>query len=193
MARVKAHADSGRHFAVLSAERSNLSPSENKARHEHLKKHLATTGYGHREVEGHYEGGKEKSIMVHAKGTGNAHGKRLLKDMKAVGAKYGQDSVLHHNGRKATLHGTNKSGWPGKGKRAGVGKIAHNRPTAPFQTETKPTRGADKPVRPKDLKRSASQHKASARFTTEELNTMENFFLMLEQEGYQMGEFFTFE
>ena len=80
LARLHKHAQEGRHYAVLSAHRpeGEATPEQNKARHAELKKKLTAQGYAHKEVEGHYEGSKEKSIMVHAKGTGDEHGKQLL-------------------------------------------------------------------------------------------------------------------
>lgn len=135
LARVKHHAEAGRHSVTISAQRGNLSKSENEKRHKELKKKIASQGYGYREAEGHWEGGKEKSLMVHAKGVGNKHGAQLHRDMKAHAEHYGQDSFLHHNGKTGVLHGTNDSGYPGKNKRALVGhKITANPPKSDFQT-----------------------------------------------------------
>jgi hypothetical protein len=135
-----------------------VSPEQNKKNHEELKKKLTAQGYTHKDVEGHWEGGKEKSILVHAKGKGDEHGKQLLHDIKKHGEHYNQDSILHHDGKTATLHGTNKTGFPGHGKTENVGKMAFNKPHAPFQTETKPK--SDKPLKP------GRTSKGSARFTT---------------------------
>jgi hypothetical protein len=45
---------------------------------------------------------------------------------------------MHHGGSGsssgASLHGTNKTGFPGKNKKVPVGKVKFNRPSAPFQT-----------------------------------------------------------
>lgn len=160
LARLAKHAEEGRHYAILSSQRPHdeVSPEQNKKNHEELKKKLTAQGYTHKEVEGHWEGGKEKSILVHAKGKGDEHGKQLLHDIKKHGEHYNQDSILHHDGKTATLHGTNKTGHPGYGKSENVGKMAFNKPHAPFQTETKPK--SDKPLKP------GRTSKGSARFTT---------------------------
>ena len=149
LSRLSSNIKSGRHFAILSAQRSGLSKQENERRHAGLKKKLTAQGYGHKEVEGHWEGGKEKSIMVNAKKTGATSGAKLRYDMNRHGKAYGQDSVFHHNGTEGKLNGTNRSGYPGKGKSVSVGKVAYNKPDSPFQTEMRP-----------------SKKKAKARFTT---------------------------
>ena len=161
LARLHKHAQEGRHYAVLSAHRpeGEATPEQNKARHAELKKKLTAQGYAHKEVEGHYEGSKEKSIMVHAKGTGDEHGKQLLHDVKEHGKHYNQDSIFHHDTKSAKLHGTNATGFPGKGKEEGVGKTKFNKPDSPYQTETKPK--SDKPLK------AGRTSKGSAKFTTE--------------------------
>ena len=140
LARVHAHAEEGRHFVALSAERSNLSKKENEGRMNELKGKLKAQGYGYKKAEGKWEGGKENSLIVHAKGPGQGHGNNLVKDMKQHAAHYGQDAILHHNGHHGTLVGTNDSGYPGKNKTASVGKIKANQPSAPFQTELRPSK-----------------------------------------------------
>ena len=78
LARLAKHAEEGRHYAILSSQRPHdeVSPEQNKKNHEELKKKLSAQGYTHKEVEGHWEGGKEKSILVHAKGKGGAIARR---------------------------------------------------------------------------------------------------------------------
>ncbi len=161
LARLHKHAEKGRHFVVLSAQRGSdeASPEENKKRHAELKKKLTAQGYGHKEVEGHWEGGREKSIMVHAKEPGDEGGKKLHHDMVQHAKHYNQDAIFHHDGKKGELHGTNETGYPGKGKTEPVGKIKYNKPNAPFQTETKPK--SDNPLK------QGRTTKGSARFTTE--------------------------
>jgi hypothetical protein len=161
LARLHKHAQEGRHYVVISAHRGSdeATPEQNKKRHEELKKKLSSQGYAHKEVEGHWEGGKEKSIMVHAKDKGDDAGHKLLSDMKKHGEHYNQDAILHHDGKKATLHGTNKTGFPGHGKTENVGSMKYNKPDAPFQTEMKPK--SDKPLK------AGRTSKGSARFTTE--------------------------
>ena len=121
-AKIKAHADSGRHFVALSAQRAEASTQENNARHKELKKKVRAQGYGFREVEGHWDGGKEKSLIVHAKKPGTDSGAELHKDMIDHAINYHQDAIMHHDGAVAKFHGTNDSGWPGKGKVETAGK-----------------------------------------------------------------------
>ena len=161
LARLHKHAQEGRHYAVLSAYRpeGEATPEQNKARHAELKKKLTAQGYAHKEVEGHYEGGKEKSILVHAKGKGDAHGRQLLHDVKEHGKHYNQDSIFHHDTKSAKLHGTNATGFIGKDKTEDVGKTHYNKPESEYQTETKPK--SDKPLK------AGRTSKGSARFSTE--------------------------
>lgn len=161
LARLHKHAQEGRHYAVLSAYRpeGEATPEQNKARHAELKKKLSAQGYAHKEVEGHYEGSKEKSILVHAKGKGDAHGRQLLHDVKEHGKHYNQDSIFHHDTKSAKLHGTNDTGFVGKDKTEPVGKTRYNKPESEYQTETKPK--SDKPLK------AGRTSKGSARFSTE--------------------------
>lgn len=157
LARLHKNTEAGRHYSILSAHRTGLSAEENAKRHKELKSKINAQGYSHREVEGHWEGGKEKSIMVHAKATGNKAGEELRHDMNNHGKHYDQDSVFHHNSKTGHLRGTNKTGYPGKGKSEKVGKQTFNRPSSPFQTETKPKGNT--------LKKGRTD-KSSAKFTT---------------------------
>jgi len=135
LARVVKHAADRRHFVSVSAQRSHLSKKDNEKRHKELKKKVSSQGYGYRETEGHWEGGKEKSLMVHAKGAGNKHGAQLHKDMVAHAKHYDQDSILHHTGKTGVLKGTNKTGFPGEGKTSKVGsKMSINPPKSDYQT-----------------------------------------------------------
>ena len=138
LSRMHKHFEDGRHISIISAQRDGLSKSENESRHKELRKKLTDMGYGHREVVGHWDGNKEKSVMVFAKGTGEKAGHSLRTDVNSLGRHYDQDSVFHHDGKKGSLHGTNKTGWVGDGKDIGLGKIRYNRAEAPYQTETKP-------------------------------------------------------
>jgi uncharacterized protein YwqG len=148
LSRLHQHSKAGRHFSVISAERDGLTPQENHARTKELKKKLTSQGYGYKNAEGHWQGGKEHSLLVHAKEKGDEAGNKLKSDMIQHGIHYDQDSVLHHDGKTATLHGTNHTGYPGFNKSENVGRVATNKPKAEFQTELKPGK------------------KSSARFTT---------------------------
>lgn len=122
----------------MSAERGGLTPAQNAARMQELKHKLRSQGYGFKKSKGVWEGGSERSIIVHAKGTGDKHGKQLVRDMKKHASHYDQDAVFHHGGKKGRLIGTNHSGFPGKGKVKHVGKVKYNpSEKAPFQTKFK--------------------------------------------------------
>jgi hypothetical protein len=138
LARVKKHIDDGRPFAGISAERSHLSPQENKKRMKQLEKMVREKGYGYKKGEGQWEGGKERSLKVHANGTTPEHHKQFKNDMVELGRHFDQDAVFHHDGEAGKLIGTNDTGYPGKDKVEKVGKVRYNRSKAPFQTELKP-------------------------------------------------------
>lgn len=137
LARVKKNVDDDRHFVGMSAERSGLSPEDNKKRMKDLMKRVRGMGYGYRKTEGRWEGGKEKSIVVNANKPGAEHGKKLKQDMKRLASDFDQDAVFYHSGKEGKLIGTNKTGYPGKGKVEKVGKVRYNRADAPFQTAYK--------------------------------------------------------
>ena len=142
LARMYQHSKEGRHFVGISAARPGQSKKERKAATEKLQKYLRKRGYGYRKAEGHYEGDKEPSLVVHAKRRGTRAGKKLLKLAKKAGSRHDQDSILHHDGKTAKLVGTNKTGFPGKGKSEKVGtKLKYNNPESPFQTELRPGKG----------------------------------------------------
>lgn len=149
LARVTHHAKEGRHFVGLTSYRTGKSSKENKSSFKELKQKIRKQGYGFREAEGHWEGGKERSLVVHAKAPGAEAGRDLVRDMIGHGRHYGQDSIYHHNGEAGHLIGTNESGYPGNKKVVRVGKLRYNKPEAEFQTELRP-----------------SKKKAPARFTS---------------------------
>jgi len=139
LARMKQHSDEERHFVGISAARPGLSKKEIKARMKALGQHFRKNGYGFRKAEGHYEGEKEPSMIVHAKKPGRKAGAELMRVAREAGKKFGQDSVLHHSGRTARLVGTNKTGYPGMGKSEKVGsRLKYNNSESPFQTELRP-------------------------------------------------------
>ena len=139
LARLQKHIEGDRHFVGMSAERSNLTPKENSARMKELKSKLKERGYGYKNAKGVWEGGHEKSVIVHAKDKGTKPGAELRRDMKKLAKDYDQDAILHHGGKgkEAKLIGTNETGFPGKGKKEPVGKVKYNRPDAQFQTQFK--------------------------------------------------------
>ena len=151
LARMQKFQEEGRHFVAISTERPGLSKNEIKSRNKELVSSAREAGFGVRKTKGMYEGGSETSHIIHAKAPGREAGAELVAFGRKMGQKYGQDSILHHNGKSARLIGTNETGYPGMGKSEKVGeKLKYNRPEQPFQTELRP-----------------SKKKSPARFTTE--------------------------
>lgn len=151
LARMHQKQEEGTHFVAISTERPGLTKKQVKARNDELVASARAAGYGVRKAQGHYEGSKESSHIIHAKAPGKEAGADLVRFARSQGKKYDQDSILHHNGKTARLVGTNETGFPGMDKSEKVGgKLKYNNPESPFQTELKP-----------------SKKKAPARFTTE--------------------------
>lgn len=150
LARMQKHQEEGRHFIGISTERPGLTKKEVAGRNKELVSMAREAGFGVRRAEGHYEGGKESSHIIHAKAAGREAGAELVAFGRKAGKKFGQDSVLHHNGKTARLIGTNETGFPGMDKSEKVGgKMKFNNPQSDFQTELRP-----------------SKKKSPARFTT---------------------------
>ena len=139
LARMVALGKQGRHFGVVSTERPGLTKKEVRGRNRELVKMARAEGFGVRRAEGHYEGGKESSHLIHAKGSGREGGAELVGFLRKAGKHFGQDSVFHHNGQTARLIGTNETGFPGMNKSEKVGtKLRYNNPESEFQTELRP-------------------------------------------------------
>jgi len=142
--RVKSKSDKGG-MAIMSAERGDKSKSQNKARSKQLTKDIRGAGLpGPTKVKGRYTenpGTKdekkvsEKSYVI---SSGKKSKKKFKKAVAKLGAKYDQDSVLVQKKGKggASLTGTSKTSWPGKGKNVKVGKMKPGR-TGEFDTKVK--------------------------------------------------------
>lgn len=138
LSRLHGHIERGHMVGFISASRGNLSPAENNKRTKELKKSLKQHGYTPVPVKGEYiedhngakKKVKEKSFMIHsgqtyasslAKDPSAAHN-IFLKVLKSHGEKFGQDSVLSVSKKHGSVfHGTGKSDWVPKGKRARIG------------------------------------------------------------------------
>jgi hypothetical protein len=143
-ARVQQHTQN-RSIGMILASRSNLTSEENRQRHTALKSDVRKAGYGFIDIKGRYveNYGKanalnvdQHSLLVVGKiGDDKGH---LLGHLKHLATKYNQDSILHkpHKSEKAWLHGTNETGYPGKGKAVEVGSWHPNR-TAEFNSMMK--------------------------------------------------------
>lgn len=146
LSRMQKNIEDKRHFSAISAERSHLTPEENAARMSSLENDVKELGYGYKKSRGVWQGGGESSIIIHAKDKGEKAGGDLRRDVIRLGKKYGQDSVLHHDGNTGRLHGTNDTGWPGMGNTKKVGRVAFNARDAEFQTQYNPSKPED--IRP---------------------------------------------
>ena len=132
-------------MAIMSAQRGDKSKKENKARSSQLEKDIRGAGLpGPTNVSGRYTENPgtpdekkvgEKSHII----TPGKKGKRKFKKaIEKLGKKYDQDSVLIQRKPKgsATIKGTSKTSWPGKGKNVGVGKMNPGK-TGEFDTKVK--------------------------------------------------------
>jgi len=130
-------------MAIMSAERGDKSKKQNAARSKQLGKDIRGAGLpGPTKVKGRYTenpGTKdekkvsEKSYVI---SQGKKGKRKFKKAVEKLGKKYNQDSVLIQRKKGATIKGTSKTSWPGKGKNVKVGKMRPGR-TGEFDTTVK--------------------------------------------------------
>ena len=117
---LKSKSDKGG-MAVLSGSRGDKSAKENRARAKQLDKDIRGKGLpGATKVTGRYvekgDDGKEKKVKErsHVVTSGKMGKRKFKKAVKALGKKYGQDSVIAQTKGKgsATLARTRKGGLP---------------------------------------------------------------------------------
>ena len=127
LSRIQSKAKKG--IAVMSASRGDKSAKENRARGKQLDKDIrGRFGRGATKVTGSYvekgDDGKEKKVKErsHVVTSGKMGKRKFKKTVKALGKKYGQDSVLTQTKKTGTLSATRKGGL-GKAKRIGLGKF----------------------------------------------------------------------
>jgi len=157
--RIKSKSDKGG-VAILSAQRGDKSSTENKARSKQLEKDIRGAGLpGPTKVSGRYtenpgtshetkvgekshvvSSGKmgKKTFKKTVQKLGTEGGLKHKKNVESEVSKDDQDSVLIQRkpGGSATLKGTSKTSWPGKGKNVGVGKMKPGK-TGEFDTKVK--------------------------------------------------------
>lgn len=138
LSRIAKFGQEKRHFVAITSERSSKSKKENEKNLKELKGKLKAQGYGYRRAQGQWEGGKEKSLIVHAKEPGAESGRELVRDMLQHGRHYDQDSIFHNNGDAGHLIGTNETGYPGNKKVVRKGITSYNKEKTDFQTEFRP-------------------------------------------------------
>jgi hypothetical protein len=142
--RVRSKSEKGG-MAIMSAQRGDKSKSENKARSKQLEKDIRGAGLpGPTKVSGRYTENpgtsQEKKVgeKSHVVSSGKMGKRKFKKAVEKLGKKYDQDSVLIQRKPKgsATIKGTSKTSWPGKGKNVGVGKMNPGK-TGEFDTKVK--------------------------------------------------------
>ena len=129
LSRIKSKSDKGG-IAILSGSRGDKSKKENQARAKQLDKDIKGKGLpGATKVTGSYDERDEKTGKTtkvkersHVVSSGKMGKRKFKKAVKALGKKYGQDSVLTQTKKTGTLSATRKGGL-GKSKRITAGKF----------------------------------------------------------------------
>ena len=129
LSRIKSKSDKGG-IATLSADRGKLSRKENQKRSQQLQKdNRGKFGRGPTKLKGSYDEKDEKtgkSRKVKEKSFAIDRGKmskrKFKKEIKKLGKKYEQDSVLTQTKKTGILHATRKGGL-GKSKNVKLGKF----------------------------------------------------------------------
>ena len=129
LSRIKSKADK-KGIAVVSASRADKSSKENRSRAKELDKDIRSKfSRGATKVTGSYvekddKTGKETRVKErsHVIDSGKLGKRKFKKKVKALGKKYGQDSVLTSGKKGGTLSATRKGGL-GKKKGIGVGRF----------------------------------------------------------------------
>ena len=144
LSRIQSKSDKGG-IATMSADRGNLSRKQNQARAKQLQKEIrGKFGRGPTKLKGSYDEKDEKtgeSRKVKEKSFAIDRGKmgkrKFKKEVKKLGKKYGQDSVLTQTKKTATLHATRKGGLGPKTKGIGVGKFRAQKKNPEGQSQIK--------------------------------------------------------
>jgi len=144
LSRLKSKHDKGG-VAVLSGSRGDKSSKENKARAKSLDKDIRSKfGKGATKVTGKYtekddKTGKETRVKErsHVVTSGKMGKRKFKKEVKKLGKKYGQDSVLTQTKKTATLHRTRKGGLEKKGENVGRFKPQGKNPYGQSQIKGK--------------------------------------------------------
>ena len=128
LSRIKSKSDKGG-IALMSASRGDKSKKENRARAKQLDKDIRGRGLGGAtKVTGSYmekgDDGKERKVKErsHVVTSGKMGKRKFKKEVKKLGKKNGQDSVLTKTKKTGTLSATRKGGL-GKSKNIKLGKF----------------------------------------------------------------------
>lgn len=130
----------GHAYVGISAVRKGNSDSVNRKNMGEMESKIKKLGYGYRKTKGMWLGGEEDSFTVYAKKPGKKHSDELFRHMHQLASHYDQDSILHHDGKSAKLHGTNDTGFPGRGNQLAVGTNHYNKQNPDGMTGFKPNR-----------------------------------------------------
>ena len=129
LSRIKSKSDKGG-IALMSASRGDKSAKENRERAKQLDKDIRGRGLGGAtKVTGSYmekgDDGKERKVKErsHVISSGKKGKRKFKKEVKKLGKKYEQDSVLTQTKKTGTLSATRKGGLGPKTKGIGVGKF----------------------------------------------------------------------
>ena len=143
LSRIKSKSDKSG-IATLSGDRGNLSKKQNQARSQQLQKDIrGKFGRGPTKLKGSYLENpgskderkvKEKSFAIDR---GKIGKRKFKKEVKKLGKKYGQDSVLTQTKKTATLQATRKVGLGPKTKGIGVGKFRAQKKNPEGQSQIK--------------------------------------------------------
>ena len=144
LSRIKSKSDKSG-IATLSGDRGNLSKKQNQARSKQLQKDIrGKFGRGPTKLKGSYlekdkETGKERKVKEKsfAIDRGKMGKRKFKKEVKKLGKKYGQDSVLTQTKKTGTLHRTRKGGLDTKGMNVGKFKPQGKNPYGQSQIKGK--------------------------------------------------------
>ena len=144
LSRIKSKHDKGG-VAVLSASRGDKSNKENRERAKSLDRDVRNKfGKGATKVTGRYtekdeKTGEEREVKErsHVVTSGKMGKRKFKKEVKKLGKKYGQDSVLTQTKKSGTLHATRKKGLGPKTKGIGVGKFSPQKKNPDGQSQIK--------------------------------------------------------
>ena len=144
LSRIKSKSDKSG-IATLSADRAGKSRKENQARSQQLQKDIrGKFGRGPTKVKGSYlekdnKTGEERKVKEksYAIDRGKMSRRKFKKEVKKLGKKYGQDSVLTQTKKTATLHRTRKGGLEKKGENVGRFKPQGKNPYGQSQIKGK--------------------------------------------------------
>ena len=143
LSRIKSKSDKSG-IATLSGDRGNLSKKQNQTRSKQLQKDIrGKFGRGPTKLKGSYLENpgskderkvKEKSFAIDR---GKMGKRKFKKEVKKLGKKYGQDSVLTQTKKTGTLHRTRKGGLDTKGMNVGKFKPQGKNPYGQSQIKGK--------------------------------------------------------